>query len=360
MSRSKTMTRATRLLAELAPRRVAILRALQLGDMLCAVPALRALRTALPQAELVLIGLPWARSFATQFAHLLDDFRVFPGYPGLPERRPDVSSVPAFLTAMQDEHFDLALQLQGSGIITNSLALLFGARATAGCYVPGHFCPDPEWFIPYPEQCHEVHRLLCLLDALGAPSCGDHLEFPIRPVDQAAYAKLAEALGLERGNYVCIHPGARNAARRWPPAQFAQAADALARQGLQIVLTGSAEEVTLTQAVATKMQARAFDVAGCTDIPTMAALMRHARVVLTNNTGVCHLAAALDVPSIALFHHPSEVDRWAPLDAKRHPAVCDISPEALQPVLQHAQDLLREPPPVLLSGVEPSCIPCVS
>jgi len=78
------------------PQRIVILRALQLGDLLCAVPAFRALRTAFPHSEIVLLGLPWARSLVERFQHYLDGFREFPGWPGLPERAPAIEQIPAF------------------------------------------------------------------------------------------------------------------------------------------------------------------------------------------------------------------------------------------------------------------------
>src|SRR5688572_16862307 len=90
------------------PRRIVVLRALQLGDLLCAVPAFRALRAALPDSEIVLIGLPWARSFVERYPHYLDGFREFPGFPGLPERPPQLERIAGFLAEIRAERFDLA------------------------------------------------------------------------------------------------------------------------------------------------------------------------------------------------------------------------------------------------------------
>src|SRR5437588_7578843 len=129
------------------PRRIAIFRALNLGDMLCAVPALRAIRAFFADAEIILIGLPWAREFVDRYRWLLDGFREFPGFPGLPERTPDLDRLPAFLEEIRAERFDLSIQLHGSGLISNEVTARFGARIKVGFYEPDGICPDPGTFL---------------------------------------------------------------------------------------------------------------------------------------------------------------------------------------------------------------------
>jgi ADP-heptose:LPS heptosyltransferase len=298
-------------------RTVAVLRALQLGDLLCAVPALRALRRGLPEATITLVSLSWARTFAERFSRYVDSSLELPGYPGLPERLPDVAAVPMFLGEAQERQFDLVVQLHGSGETTNPLAVLLGGRQTAGFYRPGAYCPDPELFLPYPEDGPEPRRLLRLVEFLGFARAGEELEFPLEDDDRRALATLPGTARLGAEPYACIHPGSRLESRRWTQAGFAAAGDELARRGLQIVLTGSESERPLTARVLAAMDADAVDLAGQTSLGALAALLAGAKLLVCNDTGVSHLASALGVPSVVIFT-VSDPARWAPLDRRRH------------------------------------------
>lgn len=299
-----------------APQRVAVLRALQLGDMLCVVPALRALRAAMPDAHITLIGLPWAGSFVERFDEYIDELMVLPGIPGMPEQSPAEAEMPAFFESMREKEFDLAIQLHGSGAITNGLLKWFGAKRMAGFYPAGGECPDPETFLSWDEREHEVLRALRLMQFLGMPSKGEALEFPLSAADEHAL----ESSGIDlpqAGTYACIHPGARMPTRRWPAERFAQVADRLARRGLHIVLTGSADESELVTAVRHAMRESAVDVCGKTNLGALAVLISRARLVVSNDTGISHVTAAVGTPSVVICSG-ADPGRWAPLDGNRH------------------------------------------
>ena len=313
--------------------RIAVLRALVLGDLLCAVPTLRSFRRGFPSAEITLIGLPWATAFVDRFASYLDGLLELPGYPGLPEREADVGAIPDFLRDAQSREFDLVVQLHGSGDVTNPLALLLGGGRTAGFYPDGGWCPDAEAFTAYPDRGPEPMRLLRLAEFLGLPVDGPQLEFPLGDEDRAE-------LPGDLGEYAVVHAGARLPSRRWSPAGFAAVGDALAERGLRVVLSGSESEAPITAEVAAAMSAPALDFAGRTSLGALGALVDGARLLVTNDTGVSHVAAALRTPSVVVFT-ASDPRRWAPLDGALHRSVAApvIRPEL---VLAEVERLLGE------------------
>jgi ADP-heptose:LPS heptosyltransferase len=324
-----------------APHTIVILRALQLGDLLCSVPAFRALRAAFPKAHIALLGLPWAGAFVRRFPRYLDEFIEFPGWPGLPEQEPQLAQIPHFLEKMQARRFDLSLQMQGSGSITNSLVALFGARHSAGFYLPDQYRPNERFFTPYPQGEHEIRIFLRLMEFLGIPPQGEELEFPVTEEEQQTFELIQASYGLEPGRYICLHPGARAVARRLPPEKFAEVGDALAQAGYQVVLTGTEAERGLTTAITRHMRSPALDAAGKTDLGTLALLLANARLLVSNDTGVSHIAAALRTPSVILFS-ASDPNRWRPLNHQLHRIIVNAGDASAEDILAAAQPLLKK------------------
>ncbi len=335
---SDSQNASTLWLPKYARNTLVIFRALRLGDMLCAVPALRSVRAALPETRIALIGLPWAIQFASRFPNYIDEFIAFPGHQAFPEQSVQQHRLADFYASMRARRFDAALQMHGSGDRSNEVTRAFGARALAGFGdVKGH---AGEQFYAYPDEGPEPLRLLGLVNQLGAPAENADLEFPITEADERELGASGLATGLTPGEYICIHPGASAPDKCWHPARFAQVADQLATEfDVKVVLTGSASEAPLTAAVASRMHFKALDAAAPISIGAMAALMSRARLLVANDTGVSHIAAGLKLRSVVVFSK-ADMRRWAPLDKQRHRCLWDPDGARVREVLDHARELL--------------------
>lgn len=320
---------------------ILVFRALQVGDLLCAVPALRALRARFPVARITLVGLPWASQFARRFSAYIDDFLAFPGHPSLPEPAADLDGYAAFIDRVRAARADLAIQLHGSGELSNPLVQAFGARLNTG------FTSRPQrdgaTFFPYPERGHEAARWLSLVTLLGGERGDLALEFPVLEADEAELRATGLPAVLAGRPYVCLHAGARDPARRWAVDGFAAVGDALAARGLAVVLTGSEVEQALAASVAARMRHPAVNAAGPLSLGAMAALMRDARLLVCNDTGVSHIAAGLRLPSVVVFTRDDAAhrERWAPMDGVRHRWVVGADERAADAVLQASLGLLQ-------------------
>jgi ADP-heptose:LPS heptosyltransferase len=260
--------------------RIALFRPLGVASLLCAVPALRALDAAYPEAEITLIGLPQVRELGVRLRRYVDAFAEFPGFPGIPEAELDFDAVPGFFERMKNRRFDLAIQMHGSGEIANPLMVLMGAAHNAGFYRPGRYCPDAQRYLPWEENEDEVQRWLRLAAHVGAAPKGSFLEFPLQPEDWAEW----RALHLE--HYVCLHCGGQ-------PQRFAELGDALAAEGWNVVVTGDSQ-------VAGAMREPAISLAGRTSLGGTAAVIAKASLLVSSDRTTALIASAMRTPSTPL------------------------------------------------------------
>ena len=336
-------------------QRIAVFRALHLGDLLLAVPGLRSLRAGFPEAEITLISLGWARWFVERFQRYVDRFVEFQGFPGIGEVDFEPHVANAAIAALREERFDLVIQLHGNGETSNRFieAIRVPGTQSAGFYPSER----PDFLTvarPYPTGKPEALRSLMLMLALGCPDTGTGLELPILAEDQEEADRLLQTLSPQRP-LIGVHAGARSPARRWPAERFAVVADALAEEhGGSILLTGSDGERGLVAEVEALMHAPAINLAGKTSLGGLAALISRLDLFVCNDTGPAHIAHALQTPSVTIFG-PAEFERWAPPDLERHrvvrhPVFCSPCPHWVCPIDHRCLD--RITPEVVLAAAE--------
>ncbi|WGL53012.1 glycosyltransferase family 9 protein [Nocardioides sp. BP30] len=258
--------------------RVLVYRAIGLGDLLTGVPALRALRAALPGRSIVLAA-PAAQRPLIELVDAVD------------AHLPTAELAPV---AWEGPPPEAAIDLHGNGPASRRLVEALGAARVIGFdLVPG----NPAWD---PDE-HERGRWCRLVTvAFGGTADPDDV-------------LLARPAPPPRGaGAVLIHPGAASGARRWPAERFAAVARRLAADGHEVLITGSADERPLAAGVAGRAGLGAEAVlAGTTGLGELAALVATAGLVVCGDTGMAHLASAFGTRSVVLFG-PTPPARWGP------------------------------------------------
>jgi ADP-heptose:LPS heptosyltransferase len=270
------------------PRKVIILRASRIGDFICAIP----------EAEISILTLPMLKDLALRSPYL-DRFINFPGFPGLAEQFFDARRALKFFQEMQAERFDLAIQLQGSGVNSNPFVLMLGAKATAGFVRQGDPAGRLDAALPLPEQGHEVKRTLALISFLGAAPQGQATEFPLWPEDHAEADTLLSGAELP---LIGLHTDARQKTRRWPLERFTAAARLLwQRLGGSIIWIGEAVNHQAIQQLNQDTRGAVIDLTGKTSLGALGAVISRLAVLITNDSGPAHIAYALGTPTVTLF-----------------------------------------------------------
>lgn len=284
-------------------RKIAVLRANALGDYIFAQPALYALRSAYPRAEIVLLGQAWHEQYLAGRPGPVDRVAVIPPYKGVgqPDTRAEYTPKERgrqerFFEQMTQEQFDLALQMHGGGGNSNPFVQRLQARLTAGLRAAG--APPLDRWISYQYWQHEVLRLLEVARLVGAPpvTLEPRIEVTQRDLDESC-----RAVPDRTDQLVVLHPGASDPRRRWPAANFAQIGDVLAQEGCQVALVGIPSERDVVAEVLTHMRQPAIDLCGALSLQGLTGLLHRAALVIANDSGPRHLAEAVGTPTVGIF-----------------------------------------------------------
>ena len=262
-------------------RRVLMLRPLGLGDLLTAVPAMRAVARHWPDHE-KLLATPAVLGPLAMLSGAVD--RVIDVQPLHP--------LPA-----ECKEPEVAIDLHGRGPASHRV--LLATRPTRLIAFANTEVPGTESFPQWREDEHEVQRWCRLLTENGIPADPGDLGLPVPTTPAPAFARDA----------VAIHPGAAYPARRWPADRWVAVIRAV---GPDVVITGSAGERDLALSIGNQAGIDAHRVvAGRTDVLELASIVAAARLLISTDTGIAHLGTALRTPSVILFG-PTAPAHWGP------------------------------------------------
>lgn len=307
------------------PRRILIIKPSALGDIILALPALSALKRSFPGAKISWLVRP-------EFAPLITGHPFISDIILFDRKRlskwwcsPDsFKSLWSLIRQLRAGKFDLVFDFQGlfrTGFfswVTGSKRRfgMAGARELAHLFYTDKISQDA-------SSIHLVDYYLKMAASAGATQGEAEFKLPEDAGAAAAVEKLLKSQGVNR-NYAVIVPGAARNEKCWGVWNFSEIADSIASEfDLPIVATGSQSEQKIIEEMQEMATTRIINLAGKTAVRELVPLMKKASLVVSNDTGPGHIAAALGVPIVMIFG-PTNPTRVCPY--KRPECVVAIEP----------------------------------
>lgn len=335
-----------------AARRVLAVRLDNLGDVLLTTPALRAIKRSLPRATLALLASPVGAQ-AGRLNPELDEVIVYqaPWMDPWHELPQDSGREQAMIARLRERRFDGAIvftSFRQSPLPAAYLCYLadIPLRLAASVDGPGSLLTTRHR--PPERMLHEVERGLDLVGAIGLGTAEPDLVLAVPEAARVALAERLAALGIGRERpLVVVHPGCSMPARTYPWQQYARVVDLLVRQlGATVALTGVEAERDLVERfyahLAPSSREWTHRLAGALPFAEFCALVEAADLVVTNNTGPMHVAAAVKTPVVALFALTNPPEQWGPWRVPHrllfHEVPCRL---CYQRICPYSQECLR-------------------
>lgn len=299
--------------------RVCVYRIGNVGDAVCALPAIHAVRQAYPQAHLTLVTSPGRRDLPSAFdllngADWLDEIYIY--------YAEDVAGIMARLRLVRElrsRMFDVWFEIpQDVGFIT-ALRNMVVARAAGPRWGYGwrvctvRFARQAQ--SESAEAPNEVERLAAIVKAAGL-AVSPSFPLPLNGEHRRRVDEVLSAGGLDGRPLVAIAPGAKRPTNRWPAERFAEVARHLAQRGYSIAVLGGASDHEVCNQIAEAGNSRTLSLAGRTSLLESCEVLRRCQLLICNDSGVQHLAAAVGVPCVSLFSFREIRGKWRPYGSR--------------------------------------------
>jgi lipopolysaccharide heptosyltransferase II len=288
-------------------RNILCIRLDNMGDVLMTTPALHALKDSFPERKITLLTSSAGKAVA-QFIPTIDNVIVFD--------TPWVKNNGTYSSSRTFEMIELLKKENFDGAIIFTVYSQNPLPAAMLCHlaeiprVLGYCRENPynlisDWVPeaePLTEIKHEVARQLDLVGYTGSFAANNRLHLSLTSDDEMNVLELLKERGINQDNYIVIHPGASEYKRMFPIDKFSEAVHLLIEKvGLPVVVTGNKEEKKIADEIERNTDHKVINLAGELDLGGFITLIKKARVVLSNNTGTVHIAAATQTPVVVLY-----------------------------------------------------------
>jgi heptosyltransferase-3 len=281
--------------------RVLVVRLRSIGDTVLATPSLFALRRFLPNARIDILLEDWV-------APVLDGSDLVDHVITVADSG---SSRLRTARELRRRNYDVAFNFHG-GTTATFFVRASGAPHRIGFshyqypFLYNHLLSSAKDFWQQ-EKVHSAEQQLALIGSVGVP-VNDRPRSRLVIADNGRTTRVSE--WHERGPYAVLHPGTAFFTKQWSPEDFARTADRLAQRGLSVVAVGSKDEAEILERLRNAANVPVTALSDLT-LPEMTALASKARVFVGNDSGIAHIAAAVDTPSVVIFGS-SNRDHWRP------------------------------------------------
>lgn len=272
-----------------------------IGDVVMGLPALEAVRANFPGRTIAVLAKPWVAALYKNHPAVNEVIPYLRAqrYPG------GLLHIIRTARLLRSKRFDLAILFQNAFeaaflVFLAGIKHRVGYNSDARGFLLSHaVIRDRRIF-----KVHQVEYYLSILRSMGWEAITKDPVVHVNPADEEAVGRFLAAHGVAaEDSLLGLSPGATyGPAKRWPAERFAVIADRAAeRWGLKVVLMGSEAEKDICKAVGRELRKPCLDFSGATTLDQVMALIKRCRIFLCNDSGLMHVAAALDVPTLAVF-----------------------------------------------------------